>query len=52
MQILQKWKNIFNKKILQHNFVQFLAQKLVMTRHTIYPKISYRRFIDFEILQI
>jgi hypothetical protein len=23
-----------------------------MTRHTTYPKISYRGFIDFEILQI
>jgi hypothetical protein len=42
----------FYKKDLQHNFVHFLAQELVMTRHTTYPKISYRGFIDFEILQI
>jgi hypothetical protein len=29
-----------------------LVQELVMTQHTTYPKISYRGFIDFEILQI
>jgi hypothetical protein len=38
----------FILKDLQNNFVQFLAQELVTT----YPKIGYRGFIDFEILQI
>jgi hypothetical protein len=39
-------------KDLQHNFVQFLAQDLVITKYTTYPKIGHRGFIDFEILQI
>jgi uracil DNA glycosylase len=51
MQILQKWKKFLEKE-LHHNFMQLLAQELVMTKHTTYPKVSYRRFIDFEILQI
>jgi hypothetical protein len=42
----------FIQKDLQHNFVQFLAQKLVIILHTTYPKIRYRGFIEFEILQI
>jgi hypothetical protein len=42
----------FFKNDLHHNFVQFLVQELVMTFHTTYPKISYRGFMDFEILQI
>jgi hypothetical protein len=32
------------------NFVQFLVQKLVMAKHTTYPKIGYRGFMDFEIV--
>jgi hypothetical protein len=51
MQILQKWKTIFIKD-LQHNSTQYLVQELVMTKHTTYPKIGHRGFIDFEILQI
>jgi hypothetical protein len=47
----RKRKKILEKE-LHHNFMQLLAQELVMTKHTTYPKVSYRRFIDFEILQI
>jgi hypothetical protein len=31
--------------------VQVLVQELVITKHTTYPKISYRGIIDFEIQQ-
>jgi hypothetical protein len=43
---MQKWKD------LQHNFVQFLAQELVITSHTTYAKIGYSGPMDFKILQI
>jgi hypothetical protein len=42
----------FLEKDLQHSFVQFLVQKLVMPSHKAYPKIGYRGFIEFEIWQI
>jgi hypothetical protein len=42
----------FYKKIYIITLCNFLVQELVMTWHTTYPKISYRRFIDFEILQM
>jgi hypothetical protein len=42
----------FIYKDLLHNFVQFLAQKLVMTRHTTYPKFGCRGVIVFELWQI
>jgi hypothetical protein len=42
----------FIEKDLLPNFVQFLAQDLVMIRYTTYPKIGYIRFIDFELWQI
>jgi hypothetical protein len=32
--------------------VKFLAQKLVITSHTTYPKIGYRGPMDFKIYQI
>jgi hypothetical protein len=35
-----------------HNFAQFLAQYLVMARHTTYPKFRYRGVVDFELWQI
>jgi hypothetical protein len=34
------------------NFVQFLAQELVITSHTTYPKNRYKGLMDFEISQI
>jgi hypothetical protein len=40
----------FIQKDLQHNFVQFLVQELVITSHITYPKIGYRGSINFEIL--
>jgi hypothetical protein len=39
----------FIYKDLQHNFVHFLVQELVLTSHTTYPKIRYRGLKDFEI---
>jgi hypothetical protein len=42
----------FIQKDLLHNFVQFLAQELVITSHTTYPKIGYRGLVDFELWQI
>jgi hypothetical protein len=42
----------FIEKDLLHNFVQLLAQELVMTRHTTYPKFRYREVIVFELWQI
>jgi hypothetical protein len=44
-------KQIIYKDLL-HNFVQFLAKYLVMTRHTTYPKFGYRGVIVFELWQI
>jgi hypothetical protein len=32
-----------------HNFVQFLAQELVLTRYTTYPKLRYRGVIDLKL---
>jgi hypothetical protein len=32
--------------------VQVLAQELVLTLHKTYPKIGYRRLMDFELWQI
>jgi hypothetical protein len=37
---------------LLHNFVQFLAQGLVMARNTTYPKFRYRGVVFFELWQI
>jgi hypothetical protein len=42
----------FIEKDLLHTFVQFLAQELVITSHTTYPKIRYRGLMDFELWQI
>jgi hypothetical protein len=42
----------FIKKDLLHNFVQLLAQELVMTSHTTYLKIGYRGLMDFDLWQI
>jgi hypothetical protein len=42
----------FIQNDLLHNFVQFLAQDLVITSHTTYPKIGYRGLVDFELWQI
>jgi hypothetical protein len=42
----------FIENDLLRNFVQLLAQELVMTRYTTYPKIGHRRFIDFELWRI
>jgi hypothetical protein len=42
----------FIQKDLLHTFVLFLAQELVITSHTIYPKIGYRGLVDFELWQI
>jgi hypothetical protein len=39
----------FIQKNLLHTFVQFLAQELVITSHTTYPKIGYRGLVDFEV---
>jgi hypothetical protein len=35
-----------------HNFVQYLAQELVITQHTTYPKLRYRGAIDLKLRQI
>jgi hypothetical protein len=40
----------FIQKNLLHNFVQFLAQELIITSHTTYPKIGCRGLVDFELL--
>jgi hypothetical protein len=40
----------FIQQDLIHNFVQFLAQELVMARHTTYPKFRYRGLVVFELL--
>jgi hypothetical protein len=37
---------------LKYNFVQLLAQDLVMTRDTTYPKLGCRGVIFFELWQI
>jgi hypothetical protein len=42
----------FIYKDLLHKFVQFLAQELVMTLYTTYPKFGCRGFIVFEVWQI
>jgi hypothetical protein len=42
----------FIQQDLLHNFVQFLAQKLVISSHTTYPKLRYRGFMDFKLCQI
>jgi hypothetical protein len=42
----------FIYQYLLHNFVQFLAQELVMARHTTYQKFRYRGVVDFELWQI
>jgi hypothetical protein len=42
----------FIQKDLLHIFVQFLAQQLVITSHTTYPKIGYKGLVDFELWQI
>jgi hypothetical protein len=41
----------FIYKDLLHNFVQ-LAQEIVITSHTTYPKIGYRGLMDFDLWQI
>jgi hypothetical protein len=45
-------KKQFLVKYLQHNLVQFLVQELGKTKHTTYPKISYRGLVDLDIQQI
>jgi UDP-N-acetylglucosamine pyrophosphorylase len=42
----------FIEEDLLHNFVQFLAQKLDMTRHTTYRKFGCRGVMVFELWQI
>jgi hypothetical protein len=42
----------FIEQDLLHNFVQLLAQELVMTRHTTYPKFRCRGVKVFELWQI
>jgi hypothetical protein len=32
-----------------HNFVQFLAQELILTRYRTYPKLRYRGVIDLKL---
>jgi hypothetical protein len=39
----------FIEKYLLHNFVQSLAQELVMTGYTTYPKFGCRGFVVFEL---
>jgi hypothetical protein len=34
---------------LLHNFVHFLTQHLVIAEHTTYPKLGYRRVMDFKL---
>jgi hypothetical protein len=46
-----KGRKIILKDLL-HNFVQFLAQELVMTLYTTHPKFGCRGFIVFELWQI
>jgi hypothetical protein len=43
--------NLYEKDLL-HNFVQYLAQELVMTIHTTYPKFGCRGVIVFGLWQI
>jgi hypothetical protein len=45
-------ENNLYKKDLLHNFAQLLAQELVMTIHTTYPKLGCRGVIVFELWQI